>query len=65
MRFPDSARRARIGRRHGLNPAHRLDDPLGVAQALVALHATDPSTVHLAVAPGKAHVFDGKSGQRL
>jgi peptidyl-tRNA hydrolase len=22
-------------------------------------------TVHLAVAPGKAHVFDGKSGQRL
>ena len=50
MRFPDSARRARIGRRHGLNPAHRLDDPLGVAQALVALHATDPSTVHLAVA---------------
>lgn len=50
MRFPDSARRARLGRRHGLNPAHRLDDPVEVARALVALHATDPSTVHLAVA---------------
>lgn len=50
MRFPDSARRARIGRRHGLDPAHRRHDPLAVARALGALHATDPSTVHLAVA---------------
>ncbi len=50
MHFPDSARRARLGRRHGLNPAYRLDDPVGVGRAIGALHATDPSTVHLAVA---------------
>ena len=49
MHFPDSARRARLGRRHALNPAHRLGDPVAVARALGALHATDPSTVHLAV----------------
>ena len=36
--------------RHALNPVHRLDDPAAVGRALVALHATDPSTVHLSVA---------------
>ncbi|MFT3970064.1 MAG: winged helix DNA-binding domain-containing protein [Micropruina sp.] len=50
MRFPDSARRARLARRHALHPAHRLDDPTDVARALVAYHATDASTVHLAAA---------------
>ncbi len=50
MRFPDSARRARLARRHALHPAHRLDNATDVARALLAYHATDASTVHLAAA---------------
>lgn len=50
MRFSDEARRARLARRHALHPDHRLDDPRSVAAQLVALHATEPPTVHLAVA---------------
>ncbi|MFT4225073.1 winged helix DNA-binding domain-containing protein [Micropruina sp.] len=50
MRFPDSARRARLARRHALHPDRRLDDPVAVGRALVAFHATDASTVHLAAA---------------
>jgi hypothetical protein len=30
-----------------LAPAHAADDPAGVAEAVVALHATDPASVHL------------------
>src|SRR5260370_15763860 len=41
-------RRARLGQRHRLAAAARADDPLDVARALVALHATDPSSVYLA-----------------
>jgi Winged helix DNA-binding domain len=41
-------RRARLGQRHRLAAAARADDPLDVAHALVALHATDPSSVYLA-----------------
>lgn len=50
MRFPDLARRVRLARRHALHPAHRLDDATEIARALVAYHATDASTVHLAAA---------------
>ncbi|MEV5297801.1 winged helix DNA-binding domain-containing protein [Amycolatopsis methanolica] len=40
-------RRARLVTRHRLHaPA---DDPVAVAESLVALHATDPATVHLSV----------------
>lgn len=49
IRFSDAARRARLARRHALHPDHRLETPLEVARALTALHATEPSTVHLAV----------------
>src|SRR5260221_10580971 len=41
-------RRAWLGQRHRLAAAARADDPLEVAHALVALHATDPSSVYLA-----------------
>jgi hypothetical protein len=41
-------RRARLGTRHHL--ADRADTAVDVAHALVALHGTDPATVHLAAA---------------
>jgi len=43
-------RRARLGRRHLLAPSHRVDDAVAIADAVVALHATDPSTVFLSAA---------------
>ncbi|MFD5566738.1 winged helix DNA-binding domain-containing protein [Streptomyces cadmiisoli] len=42
-------RRARLARRHRLTPAARAARPEEVADALVALHGTDPATVYLAV----------------
>jgi len=50
-------RRARIGRRHRLAPSCQAPDPVEAAASLVALHATDPATVHLSIAarvPGSA-----------
>ena len=41
---------ASIGVLHRLAPAHRAATPEAVATSLVALHATDPASVHLAVA---------------
>ncbi|GIG87460.1 winged helix DNA-binding domain-containing protein [Plantactinospora endophytica] len=49
MRIEVSQRRARIGRRHRLAAAARADDPVEVARDLVALHASDPPTVYLAL----------------
>ncbi|GAA4288374.1 winged helix DNA-binding domain-containing protein [Georgenia daeguensis] len=40
-------RRARIARRHGLAPGHRLPDAVAATDAMVALHGTDHSTVYL------------------
>ncbi len=40
-------RRARIARRHHLAPATRGSDVTGIARDLVALHATDPTTVYM------------------
>jgi Winged helix DNA-binding domain len=40
-------RRARLGRRHRLAPAHRAADVVEAARSVVCLHATDPSTVFL------------------
>ncbi|MFJ6502492.1 winged helix DNA-binding domain-containing protein [Streptomyces sp. NPDC091879] len=42
-------RRARLGLRHRLAPSARAARPEEVADALVALHGTDPATVYLAV----------------
>jgi hypothetical protein len=41
-------RRARLALRHGLAAAHRFGAVAGVADAIVALHATDPASVFLA-----------------
>ncbi|MBV2353641.1 winged helix DNA-binding domain-containing protein [Streptomyces sp. J2-1] len=43
-------RRARLGVRHLLAPATPGDSPEAVAEALVALHGSDPATVFLSVA---------------
>ncbi|RDI49747.1 winged helix DNA-binding domain-containing protein [Nocardia mexicana] len=51
MRSMDTGqRRARLGERQLLAPAVRVDDAAAVAEAMVALHATDPATVFLSVA---------------
>lgn len=42
-------RRARLARRHLLLPGTRTDDVRAVADALVALHSSDPVTVYLSV----------------
>lgn len=47
-RMTDGQRRARLGVRHALAPSARADDPAGTARAVVALHSTDPSSVHVA-----------------
>jgi Winged helix DNA-binding domain len=42
-------RQARLARRHRLAQDFLSDDPLGVAESMVALHATDAATVFLSV----------------
>ena len=50
LRISDAQRRARLAWRHRLVPAARIDDPVAIARSVVALHASDPATVHLAAA---------------
>lgn len=45
----DEERRARLAVRHRLTVQGRTDDVTAVADALVALHSSDPVTVHLSV----------------
>jgi winged helix DNA-binding protein len=47
--IPDSERRARLGRRHALAPAHRAADPEAATRAVTVLHATEPASVYLSV----------------
>jgi hypothetical protein len=49
LRVDVTERRRRLGIRHALCPAARADDPVEAARRVVALHATDPATVFLAV----------------
>jgi hypothetical protein len=67
-------RRDRLARRHRLAPGSAASDPLEVATSLVALHATDPATVHLSiaartgaadVAPAEAALYDDRTLVRL
>jgi hypothetical protein len=46
----DDARRRRLARRHLLLPAERVDRVEDVADALVALHSSDPVSVHISAA---------------
>ncbi|MFE7105900.1 winged helix DNA-binding domain-containing protein [Streptomyces sp. NPDC057575] len=46
-RISDEQRRIRLGRRHLLAPSVRTASPVSVADAVVALHATDAATVFL------------------
>lgn len=39
-----------MGRRHHLAAEHAVDDPVAIADSLVALHSTDPATVYLSIA---------------
>ncbi|MFJ1751329.1 winged helix DNA-binding domain-containing protein [Kitasatospora sp. NPDC088134] len=48
-RFDDDQRRARLAVRHCLAPGARADRAERAVDALVAVHATDPATVFLAV----------------
>lgn len=54
-RFTTAERRARLARRHLLLPALRTDDVVALTDAVVALHSTDPVTVHLSAAARMAH----------
>jgi len=47
MRLEDDERRARLATRHLLLSGTRTDDIPEIADALVALHSTDPPTVYL------------------
>lgn len=46
----DVARRARLADRHRLLPSTRIDDVPTIVDSMVALHSSDPVTVHLSVA---------------
>ncbi|SER26823.1 DNA glycosylase AlkZ-like family protein [Microlunatus flavus] len=48
-------RRARLARRHLLLPGTRTDDVAALADALVALHSSDPVTVYLSALARMAH----------
>jgi hypothetical protein len=49
LRFDDADRRSRLAARHLLSPVGADIGPLEVARAVVAIHATDPATVYLAI----------------
>lgn len=51
----DAQRRARLAVRHRLVPAERIDDVAAIADSVVALHSTDPSTVYLSAMARMAH----------
>jgi Winged helix DNA-binding domain len=51
----DAQRRSRLASRHRLVPATRTDDVAVIADSVVALHSTDPSTVYLSAMARMVH----------
>jgi hypothetical protein len=51
----DEQRRSRLATRHALIPQARTDDIAAIADSVVALHSTDPSTVYLAALARMQH----------
>lgn len=49
LRATDDHRRARIARRHGLAPDHRLGTIGAATSAMTALHSTEPTTPYLSL----------------
>jgi hypothetical protein len=47
--FDDVERRTRIARRHGIDPARRLPDPVAATRAMTVLHSTEPASVYLSL----------------
>ncbi len=45
----DEERRARIARRHGIDPTRRHPDAVAATRAMTVLHSTEPPSVHLAL----------------
>ena len=56
QRIDVDERRARLVRRHRLDPEQRAAEPLSVARSLVCLHATDAVTVFLSIRARSAGV---------
>jgi hypothetical protein len=54
-KITDALRRDRLAKRHRLVPAERTDDVAAIADSVVALHSTDPSTVYLSATARMAH----------
>ena len=50
LRMTIEERRRRLGVRHRLTAGARIDDPVAIADSMVALHATDPASVFLSAA---------------
>ncbi len=54
-KITDDQRRARLARRHLLLPTQRTDDVAAIADSVVALHSSDPSTVYLSAMARMKH----------
>lgn len=52
----DDERRHRLAVRHALAPAHHADDVVGAADAVVALHGTDPASTMLSALARAPHL---------
>jgi hypothetical protein len=47
--IPDTERRSRLARRHGVSPELRLPGPEAATRAMTVLHSTEPATVYLSL----------------
>ncbi len=54
-KITDDQRRARLAHRHLLLPTQRTDDVSAIADSVVALHSTDPSTVYVSTMTRMKH----------